>query len=165
MTAKTYHQCSFCDKNQQQVRKLVAGNDVYICNECIDLCYEIIKQDVPTIIPEKDIIPSKIKARLDEHVIGQDNAKRRLAVAVYNHVKRINNPVVDGVEIDKSNMLFIGGSGTGKTYTIQNIAKIMGLPTYPFLKVQHPIGSCTLPELKARAEVAYRQALAILLEA
>ena len=128
MTAKTYHQCSFCDKNQQQVRKLVAGNDVYICNECIDLCYEIIKQDVPTIIPEKDIIPSKIKARLDEHVIGQDNAKRRLAVAVYNHVKRINNPVVDGVEIDKSNMLFIGGSGTGKTYTIQNIAKIMDVP-------------------------------------
>jgi len=128
MTAKIYHQCSFCDKNQQQVRKLVAGNDVYICNECIDLCYDIIKQDVPKIIPEKDIIPSKIKARLDEHVIGQDNAKRRLAVAVYNHVKRINNPVVDGVEIDKSNMLFIGGSGTGKTYTIQNIAKIMDVP-------------------------------------
>jgi ATP-dependent Clp protease ATP-binding subunit ClpX len=128
MTTKIYHQCSFCDKNQQQAKKLVAGNDVYICDECITLCYEIIKQDAPKVISEKDIVPSKIKARLDEYVIGQDNAKRRLAVAVYNHVKRINNPIVDGVEIDKSNMLFIGGSGTGKTYTIQNIAKIMNLP-------------------------------------
>jgi ATP-dependent Clp protease ATP-binding subunit ClpX len=128
MTAKVYHQCSFCDKNQQQVKKLVQGNDVYICDECISLCYDIIKQDAPRAIPEKDIIPSKIKARLDEYVIGQDHAKRTLAVAVYNHVKRINNPVVDGVEIDKSNMLFIGGSGTGKTYTIQNIARIMDVP-------------------------------------
>lgn len=128
MTAKIYHQCSFCDKNQQQVAKLVAGSDVYICNECILLCYEIIKQDAPKAIPEKDIIPSKIKARLDEYVIGQEQAKKTLAVAVYNHVKRINNPVIDGVEIDKSNMLFIGGSGTGKTYTIQNIARIMDVP-------------------------------------
>ena len=128
MTTKQYHQCSFCDKNQQQVRKLVAGNDVYICNECIVLCYSIVEQDSPKVMPEKDVIPHKIKARLDEYVIGQDRAKRTLAVAVYNHVKRINNPVIDGVEIDKSNMLFIGGSGTGKTYTIQNIAKIMDVP-------------------------------------
>lgn len=126
--SKTYHQCSFCDKNQQQVSKLVAGNDVYICNECIMLCHDIIKQDTPKVLPETEIIPSKVKARLDEYVIGQDDAKRTLAVAVYNHVKRINNPIVDGVEIDKSNMLFIGGSGTGKTYTIQNIAKIMNVP-------------------------------------
>ena len=125
MNTKTYHQCSFCDKSQQQVKKLVAGNDVYICDECITLCYDILKQDVPRILPESDIIPAKVKARLDEYVIGQDLAKRMLAVAVYNHVKRINNPVIDGIEIDKSNMLFIGGSGTGKTYTIQNIAKIM----------------------------------------
>jgi len=128
MTGKTYHQCSFCSKNQKQVEKLVAGNDVYICNECIELCHEIIKADTPTVLPDKDVIPSNIKARLDEHVIGQDSAKRRLAVAVYNHVKRINNPVIDGVEIDKSNMLFIGGSGTGKTYTIQNVAKILDVP-------------------------------------
>jgi ATP-dependent Clp protease ATP-binding subunit ClpX len=128
MTNKTYHQCSFCDKNQQQVSKLVAGNDVYICNECIILCHEIIKQDEPKVLPEKDIAPTKIKARLDEYVIGQDLAKRTLAVAVYNHVKRINNPIIDGVEIDKSNMLFIGGSGTGKTYTIQNVAKILNVP-------------------------------------
>lgn len=128
MNAKTYHQCSFCDKNQQQVSKLVAGNDVYICNECIALCYDIIKCDAPKVIPETNIIPTKIRARLDEYIIGQDIAKKTLAVAVYNHVKRINNPVIDGIEIDKSNMLFIGGSGTGKTYTIQNIAKIMDIP-------------------------------------
>lgn len=128
MSTKTYHQCSFCDKNQQQVSKLVAGNDVYICNECIMLCHDIIRNDEPKVIPDNDIIPSKIRARLDEYVIGQGLAKKTLAVAVYNHVKRINNPIVDGVEIDKSNMLFIGSSGTGKTYTIQNIAKIMDVP-------------------------------------
>jgi ATP-dependent Clp protease ATP-binding subunit ClpX len=128
MTNKTYHVCSFCDKNQQQVTKLVAGNDVFICNECITLCYDIIKQDVPRVIPEKDLIPTKIKAKLDDYIIGQDLAKRTLSVAVYNHVKRINNPVVEGVEIDKSNMLFIGSSGTGKTYTIQNLAKILDVP-------------------------------------
>jgi ATP-dependent Clp protease ATP-binding subunit ClpX len=128
MTTKVYHVCSFCDKNQQQVSKLVAGNDVFICNECVALCYDIIKQDIPKVLPEKDVIPSKIKQRLDDYVIGQDHAKRMLSVAVYNHVKRINNPVIDGIEIDKSNMLFIGGSGTGKTYTIQNIAKILDVP-------------------------------------
>lgn len=128
MTAKTYHVCSFCDKNQQQVRKLIAGNEVFICNECVSLCYDIIKEDIPKIIPEKDIIPQKIKARIDEYVIGQDLAKRVLSVAVYNHVKRINNPVIDGVEIDKSNMLFIGSSGSGKTYTIQNVARILNVP-------------------------------------
>ena len=128
MTNKTYHVCSFCDKNQQQVSKLVAGNDVFICNECIILCFDIIKQDTPKIIPEKDLIPTKIKAKLDEYVIGQDIAKKTLSVAVYNHIKRINNPTIDGVEIEKSNMLFIGGSGTGKTYTIQNLAKILNVP-------------------------------------
>ena len=80
MNTKTYHQCSFCDKSQQQVKKLVAGNDVYICDECITLCYDILKQDVPRILPESDIIPAKVKARLDEYVIGQDLAKRMLAV-------------------------------------------------------------------------------------
>jgi len=128
MTTKVYHQCSFCDKNQQQVKKLVAGNEVFICDECISLCYEILKQETPRVLPEGTITPAKVKSRLDDYVIGQDHAKRMLAVAVYNHVKRINNPVIDGVEIDKSNMLFIGGSGTGKTYTIQNIAKIMDVP-------------------------------------
>lgn len=127
-STKKYHQCSFCEKNQQQVKKLVSGPEVFICDECISLCFEIIREDQPKVIPEGDIIPTKIKARLDEHIIGQDRAKKMLAVAVYNHIKRINNPVVDGVEIDKSNMLFIGGSGTGKTYTIQNVAKILNIP-------------------------------------
>lgn len=128
MTSKPLHQCSFCDKNQKQVKKLIASNDAYICDECIILCHDIIKSESPKTIPDTDVIPSKIKALLDEHVIGQDTAKRMLAVAVYNHVKRINNPIIDGVEIDKSNMLFIGGSGTGKTYTIQNVAKILNVP-------------------------------------
>lgn len=122
------HQCSFCEKNQTQVSKLVAGNDVYICNECILLSYEIIKQDKPRVITDSDVTPSKIKTKLDEYVIGQDLAKKALAVAVYNHFKRINNPVIDGIEIDKSNMIFIGGSGTGKTFTIQTVAKMLDLP-------------------------------------
>ena len=91
MTAKTYHQCSFCDKTQQEVKKLVAGNDVYICDECITLCFDILKQDIPKALPDTNITPAKVKARLDEYVIGQDRAKRMLAVAVYNHTKRINN--------------------------------------------------------------------------
>jgi ATP-dependent Clp protease ATP-binding subunit ClpX len=128
MNAKTYHQCSFCEKNQQQVKKLIAANEVFICDECITLCYDIIKTDQPRVMPGSSITPPKIKAKLDEYVIGQDPAKRSLAVAVYNHIKRINNPIIDGVEIDKSNMLFIGGSGTGKTYTIQNVAKILDVP-------------------------------------
>ena len=128
MTTKVYHQCSFCEKNQQQVKKLIAANDVFICDECIVLCYDIIDKESHKTIPEGTITPARVKARLDEHVIGQETAKKRLAVAVYNHIKRINHPVVEGVELDKSNMLFIGGSGTGKTYTIQNVAKILDLP-------------------------------------
>jgi len=124
MTNKTYHQCSFCDKTQQQVKNLVAGNDVYICDECITLCYDILRQDVPKVIPDGDITPIKVKARLDEYVIGQDLAKRMLAVAVYNHMKRVNNPVIDGVEIDKSNMLFIGGSGTGKCISYETKIRV-----------------------------------------
>lgn len=126
--SKTIHVCSFCDKNQQQVSKLIAGNDVFICNECVSLCFNIIKDDTPKVISEKNLIPTKIKSKLDELIIGQDLPKKTLSVAVYNHVKRVNNPVIDGVEIDKSNMLFIGSSGTGKTYTIQNLAKILDVP-------------------------------------
>jgi len=129
MTAtKEYHRCSFCEKNQQQVKKLIAGNDVYICDECVTLCFSILKKEVPKNLPDDSITPAKVKERLDEHVVGQDIAKRTLAVAIYNHIKRINNPEIDGVTIDKSNMLFIGGSGTGKTYTIQNVAKILDVP-------------------------------------
>lgn len=127
-TTKIYHRCSFCEKNQQQVKKLIAGNDVYICDECVTLCFSILKQEAPKTLPHDSLTPAKVKARLDEHVVGQDIAKRTLAVAIYNHIKRINNPEIDGVAIDKSNMLFIGGSGTGKTYTIQNVAKILDVP-------------------------------------
>jgi len=128
MTQKIIHRCSFCEKNQTQVSKLVAGNDVFICNECITLSYEIIKQEKPKTLDELEVKPQKIKDHLDQYVIGQDKAKKTLAVAIYNHCKRINNPVIDGVEIDKSNMIFIGGSGTGKTYSIQTISKLLDIP-------------------------------------
>lgn len=128
MTEKVIHQCSFCEKNQTQVSKLVAGNDVYICNECIVLSYEIIKQEKPKILSDFDVTPHKIKSQMDAYVVGQDTAKKTLAVGIYNHFKRINNPIIDGVEIDKSNMIFIGGSGTGKTYSIQTISKMLDIP-------------------------------------
>lgn len=124
------HTCNFCGKSQLEVEKLISGNDVFICNECINLCHDILEQDSkqkPAI--KKDLIsPGSIKKFLDERVIGQDLAKRTLSVAIYNHYKRINNPIVDGVEIDKSNMLFIGSSGVGKTYLVQNVAKILDVP-------------------------------------
>lgn len=126
--SKLLYQCSFCGKNQKQVSKLIAGNDVYICDECIKLSYDIIKKEEPKVLAESNIKPYIIKKRLDEYVVGQDRAKTALAVAIYNHIKRINNPVIDGVEIDKSNMLFIGGSGTGKTFSIQVVAKILDVP-------------------------------------
>lgn len=127
---KHLHTCNFCGKNQLEVEKLISGNDVFICDECITLCYDILEQDIKDKNKFKtDILnPPLIKKFLDERVIGQDTAKRMLSVAIYNHYKRINNPVVDGVEIDKSNMLFIGSSGVGKTYIVQNIAKILDVP-------------------------------------
>jgi ATP-dependent Clp protease ATP-binding subunit ClpX len=128
MTNKIIHRCSFCEKNQTQVSKLVAGNDVYICDECITLSYEIIQNDKPHTLADDDAKPHKVKAKLDEYVIGQDEAKKALAVSIYNHFKRINNPIIEGVEIDKSNMIFIGGSGTGKTYVIQTVSKILNIP-------------------------------------
>ena len=128
MTIKI-RKCNFCDKTHQQVSTLVEGNSVYICNECVTVSYEIIKLNTaPKVIPEKNVTPAKIKAKLDEYVIGQESAKKTLSVSVYNHIKRINNPVIDDIEIDKSNMLFIGGSGSGKTFTIQNVAKILDVP-------------------------------------
>jgi ATP-dependent Clp protease ATP-binding subunit ClpX len=121
--------CSFCSKNQREVTKLISGNDVYICNECVELCHGILveeKQFKP--IPEGELTPDKIKRFLDERIIGQDHAKMAISVAVYNHHKRINNPVMDGVEIDKSNLLFIGPTGCGKTYMIQQVAKMLSVP-------------------------------------
>lgn len=129
-TNKHLHTCNFCGKTQLEVDKLISGNDVFICNECINLCYDILVQDYSDKkrIKKEKISPETIKNFLDEHVIGQDIAKKTLSVGIYNHYKRINNPIVDGVEIDKSNMLFIGSSGVGKTYIVQNIAKVLDVP-------------------------------------
>jgi ATP-dependent Clp protease ATP-binding subunit ClpX len=128
-TPRPVFACSFCSKNQREVTKLISGNDVYICNECVELCHGIlVEEQHHKPIPESDLTPDKIKKFLDERIIGQDHAKMAISVAVYNHHKRINNPVIDGVEIDKSNLLFIGPTGCGKTYMIQQVAKMLSVP-------------------------------------
>ena len=115
--------CSFCGKNQNEVRKLIAGPSVYICNECIDLCNDIIKEEIneaaDTTEEESFPVPKEIKEKLDEYVISQEDAKKNLSVAVYNHYKRlVDKPKPrdeDYVEIGKSNILLIGPTGSGKT--------------------------------------------------
>ena len=130
--------CSFCGKSQKEVKKLVAGRGVYICNECIDVCHTIMEEDIQgsenppsaTDVPLMNSLPtpSKIKEFLDEYVIGQDYAKKVLSVAVYNHYKRLNNPKKDEVEIAKSNVILIGSTGCGKTLLAQTLAKILNVP-------------------------------------
>ena len=121
--------CSFCSKTQLEVSKLISGNEVYICNECVELCHGILVEEKHVKpIPQGDITPGRVKKFLDERIIGQDSAKMAISVAVYNHQKRIANPIIDGVEIDKSNLLFIGPTGCGKTYMIQQVAKMMSVP-------------------------------------
>ena len=124
--------CSFCDKTQDQVRRIIAGNGVYICDECVALCQEIISDDLGA-APSKEPLslpkPIEIKAVLDEYVIGQEKAKRALAVAVYNHYKRINAPKKRGdVELQKSNIVMVGPTGCGKTFLAQSLAKILKVP-------------------------------------
>lgn len=130
--------CSFCGKGQDEVRKLISGpNNVYICDECIELCADIIEEelddgeDVYTENTDINLLkPVEIKEFLDDYVIGQDEAKKVLSVAVYNHYKRIVSPKVsdDGVELQKSNIIMIGPTGSGKTYLAQTLAKIINVP-------------------------------------
>ncbi len=129
--------CSFCNKTENQVRKLVAGPaGVYICDECIDVCVDILDEDTGDDFGENDLginllKPKEIKAFLDEYVIGQDDAKKTLSVAVYNHYKRITQGKKirqDDIELQKSNILMLGPTGSGKTYLAQTLAKLLNVP-------------------------------------
>lgn len=132
MEDKKIPRCSFCNKTQDQVRKLIAGPNAFICDECIGICSEIITEEFEE---EEDIAegihlmkPMEIKAFLDDYIIGQDDAKKALAVAVYNHYKRIIADSDSDVELQKSNVLLIGPTGSGKTLLAQTLAKMLNVP-------------------------------------
>ena len=123
--------CSFCNKTQDQVRKLIAGPNVYICDECIEICSEIIEEEFEDVVNESEINllkPKEIKEFLDQYVIGQDEAKKALAVAVYNHYKRVLAEKDLDVELQKSNIIMVGPTGSGKTFLAQTLAKLLNVP-------------------------------------
>ncbi|MDR0836928.1 MAG: ATP-dependent Clp protease ATP-binding subunit ClpX [Propionibacteriaceae bacterium] len=133
------YRCSFCGKHQKQVKKLIAGPGVYICDECVDLCNEIVDEGAHelslAVSPDALLKPPQIRAFLDQYIIGQDAAKKSLAVAVYNHYKRLQAGAVKGnkggaagVELSKSNILLIGPTGCGKTYLAQTLARMLNVP-------------------------------------
>src|SRR5207245_499644 len=131
---RRYTRCSFCGKGQDQVRKLVAGPGVFICDQCIDLCQEVLEDDNRSAGTKKQKTgfipnPKTICAALDQYVIGQERAKKVLSVQVYNHYKRISaSKSVGDVELTKSNVLLVGPTGCGKTYLAQTLAKILDVP-------------------------------------
>ncbi len=132
MTSDRHLRCSFCGKSKETVKKFISGPSVYICNECISLCNEILAEEEEREKQESSVTtlnPEEIKAILDEYVIGQEQAKRSLAVAVYNHYKRVHQrDNLGGVEIDKSNVLLVGPTGVGKTLLAQTLARVLQVP-------------------------------------
>ena len=127
--------CSFCGKTEDQVKKLIEGPGVYICNECVDLCFEIVEDEFDAVqTPQETELselpkPKEIKAFLDDYIVGQNDAKKALSVAIYNHYKRIGyNMGNDDIELQKSNILLLGPTGVGKTFIAQTLAKMMNVP-------------------------------------